>query len=439
MEHWRQYSMSRRMKDSGIKWVGEIPEEWKLAQIKRYVKLYTGNSISDNEKEKFEDQDDAIPYISTKDINLSNSLVNYENGMYVKEIDYSFKRANLDSILLCIEGGSAGKKIALIERMVAFVNKLCCFESIDINSKYLFYFVQSPIFGYQFSVSQFGLMGGVSVKNISNFKAIIPTKYEQIQIANYLVSRCTLIDQAIEKQKQVIEKLKEYKQSVITEAVTKGLDPNVPMKDSGIEWIGEIPEHWDVKQVSSLFSERKCKNKGNSETNVLSLSYGNIKKRNVETNMGLLPESFETYNIIEPGNIVLRLTDLQNDHKSLRCGFVKENGIITSAYVTLEKKNEISEINTEYFYRLLHMFDIKKGFYGMGDGVRQNLKYNGELNKLLIVLPTVTEQNEIVDFLNKRCEAIDQAVVIKEAGIQKLDEYKKSLIYECVTGKREVK
>lgn len=118
---------------------------------------------------------------------------------------------------------------------------------------------------------------------------------------------------------------------------SKAINKYDEYKNSGIEWIREIPQHWKVCKILKLYKERKCKNKGNTETNVLSLSYGNIKRRNVENNMGLLPESFETYNVIFPDNIVLRLTDLQNDHRSLRCGLVKEQGIITSAYVTLEK------------------------------------------------------------------------------------------------------
>lgn len=246
--------------------------------------------------------------------------------------------------------------------------------------------------------------------------------------------RCEKIDIAIDNQKQIIEKLKEYKQSLITETVTKGLTPNAKMKDSGIEWIGSIPEHWEIRKLSRLFKERKCKNTGMKEHNVLSLSYGKIKKRDIENNMGLLPESFETYNIVIPGNIVLRLTDLQNDHRSLRTGLVKEVGIITSAYVTMER---IMDIDEDYYHKLLHAFDIMKGFYNMGDGVRQSLKFN-ELNKLLLPQPPLSEQKEIAEYLDKKCNQIDEAIKQKEETISKLEEYKKSLIFECVTGKKEV-
>lgn len=430
--------MSRMMKDSGIKWIGEMPEDWNLKQIKK-VMVYT----VDNRGKTPPIEEDGIKLLEIDALNGKHPDTSNVSKHISKDTYYNFLRKYLQvGDILFATVGSIGKT-----SIVEYGFDYCIAQNIvgfrvsenDI-SLFWFYYMQSDCFQNTYMQYNKGnIQGSIKISNLMQGLVTVPPKNEQSQIANYLDDRCNLINQTIKKQKQVIEKLKEYKQSVITEAVTKGLDPNVPMKDSEIEWIGEIPAHWDIKQLSSLFCERKYKNRGNTEINVLSLSYGNIKKRNVETNMGLLPESFETYNVIEPGNIVLRLTDLQNDHKSLRCGFVKENGIITSAYVTLEKKAEISEINTEYFYRLLHMFDIKKGFYGMGDGVRQNLKFNGELNKLVIVIPTVNEQNEIVKFLNERCEAIDKAVALKEVGIQKLEEYKKSLIYECVTGKREVK
>ena len=207
------------------------------------------------------------------------------------------------------------------------------------------------------------------------------------------------------------------------------------LKPSGIPWIGDIPEAWEVVTLARLFREKKCKNTENKETNVLSLSYGEIKKRNIETNMGLLPESFETYNVVEKGNIVLRLTDLQNDQKSLRCGLVKERGIITSAYVTLEK---IWSLDSSYYHRLLHSFDIMKGFYGKGEGVRQNLKFSGELSKILLAYPPLPEQEAIARYLDEKCALVEGVIAQKEVIIGKLNDYKKSLIYECVTGKKKV-
>lgn len=201
-------------------------------------------------------------------------------------------------------------------------------------------------------------------------------------------------------------------------------------KESEIEYISEIPIHWKVKPLYTLFNEVKDKNKGNLESNVLSLSYGNIKKRNIESNMGLLPDSFETYNRIKKDDIVLRLTDLQNDKKSLRTGLVREKGIITSAYVTLRKRNE--NINAEYAHWLLHAFDVKKVFYNLGAGVRQSMGYS-ELKKMNLILPPRTEQKKIVDYLQHKISDIDKLVENLNVLINKLEQQRQSIITEAVT------
>ena len=201
------------------------------------------------------------------------------------------------------------------------------------------------------------------------------------------------------------------------------------MKDSGIEWIGQIPEEWEINPLLSLFKERKCKNINLKESNVLSLSYGKIIKRDVETNMGLLPESFETYNIVEYGNIILRLTDLQNDKTSLRTGLVTRRGIVTSAYITIESKNDVQ---SSFFSYLLHTYDILKVFYMMGNGVRQNLKF-AELSRLPLLIPPLNEQQRIADYLDAQCARIDETMELVRQSKEKLRAYKLSLITEAVT------
>ena len=201
------------------------------------------------------------------------------------------------------------------------------------------------------------------------------------------------------------------------------------MKDSGIEWIGEIPKTWTITILSALFSERKCKNSGLAENNLLSLSYGNIVRKNIESNEGLLPASFETYNIIEPGNIVFRLTDLQNDKRSLRTGLCKERGIITSAYVTLQIRSDDSP---RYMHYLFHTYDLCKVFYGMGDGVRQGMNYE-DLKRLRILRPDQDTQRRIADYLDHKCSQIDTIIARQQQVIEKLKAYKLSVITEAVT------
>ena len=201
------------------------------------------------------------------------------------------------------------------------------------------------------------------------------------------------------------------------------------MKDSGIEWIGEIPKTWTITILSALFSERKCKNSGLAENNLLSLSYGNIVRKNIESNEGLLPASFETYNIIEPGNIVFRLTDLQNDKRSLRTGLCKERGIITSAYVTLQIRSDDSP---RYMHYLFHTYDLCKVFYGMGDGVRQGMNYE-DLKRLRILRPDQDTQRRIADYLDHKCSQINTIIARQQQVIEKLKAYKLSVITEAVT------
>ena len=202
-------------------------------------------------------------------------------------------------------------------------------------------------------------------------------------------------------------------------------------KDSGVEWIEEVPEHWGETITSALFMDNKKKNKGTQETNLLSLSYGNIIRKDINTNDGLLPETFEAYQIVDSGYIILRLTDLQNDKKSLRVGHVNEKGIITSAYTGLRKKSDAVEC-PKFFYYLLHTYDIIKVFYGMGAGVRQSLNFN-ELRKLRLLLPLPEEQSAIAAFLDRETVRIDILIKKKERQIELLQEKRAALISHAVT------
>lgn len=201
------------------------------------------------------------------------------------------------------------------------------------------------------------------------------------------------------------------------------------MKDSGIEWIGDIPENWGVMFAFQIFEQVKNKNTGTKDSNLLSLSYGKIKRKNIDTVEGLLPENFENYNVIDKDDIVLRLTDLQNDHKSLRVGLAEEKGIITSAYTTLRNK---SDSIPKYLYYFLHAFDVSKGFYGMGSGVRQGLNWE-ELKHLLILSPMAGEQRRIVELINNQSELIENIIEKTRASIEEYKKLKQAIITQAVT------
>ena len=200
------------------------------------------------------------------------------------------------------------------------------------------------------------------------------------------------------------------------------------MKDCGVAWIGAIPTIWDTKHLFQLTIQVKNKNSALLEQNLLSLSYGKIKRKSIETTEGLLPASFDNYNIVEKDDIVLRLTDLQNDHTSLRVGKVEEKGIITSAYVSVRPVLGVSK----YIYYALHSFDLKKGFYGMGSGVRQGLNFT-EAKMIRIPFPELPEQDAIVAYLDEKCGTIDEIIAEAKASIEEYKAWKSSVIFETVT------
>ena len=200
-------------------------------------------------------------------------------------------------------------------------------------------------------------------------------------------------------------------------------------KDSGVEWVGGIPKHWNVLPAFAAATNECIKNSDGLETNVLSLSYGNIVERDIENNFGLLPDSFNTYQIVNVGDIILRLTDLQNDKRSLRVGLSKLNGIITSAYLKLVCK---SMLQYGYAYRLLHSYDTTKVFYGMGGGLRQSMKFD-DFRRLPFLIPTQEEQRTIAAFLDYETARIDQLIAKQQQLIELLKEKRQAVISHAVT------
>lgn len=423
----------RVIKDSGIEWIGEIPCKWTICKHKYILQLcYSGGTPKSTNDNFYADEGICFVTISdmTKTEFISKTIRHLtQHGINDKKLKILSEGTILYSIYATLGAVSELNTNATISQAI-----LALKPKNEIEKRYYKYYLKNLSI-YVNSVANGNTQFNLNAEKIRNFDFLVPPQNEQEKIASYLDDKTKLVDKTIELTKEQIDKLKEYKQALITETVTKGLDKNVKMKDSGVEWRGEIPEHWKYVKLGTLFIQVKNKNRGNIESNVLSLSYGKIKQRNVDNNMGLLPESFETYNIIKKDDIVLRLTDLQNDQRSLRCGICKEKGIITSAYITLRKSVEISP---KYYYLLLHSFDIQKGFYGMGAGVRQSLKYSGELSNLSLLCPTYEEQSEIARYLEVKTVKIENIISQKENLIKKLEEYKKSLIYECVTGKKEI-
>lgn len=419
------------MKDSGIEWIGEIRKDWDKGHLKYYTQIKTGGTPSTSNQVWF---DGDVLWFTPGD--FDNILLN-DSKRKLSNLAVLFRVANLfpaNTTMIVGIGGTAGKVGYTIKESYCNQQITALINKSNTYPKYITYLM----FCFSDVLKDNALYTTLPILNnqfIGNFSICIPKKLsEQRKIADYLDTQCSEIDATAKDIQKQITVLEDYKKSVITEAVTKGLNPDVEMKDSGIEWVGKIPKHWHIHPVYTYFFEGNTSNYRLQEQNLLSLSYGKIIRKDINTNGGLLPASFNTYNIVYSGDIIIRPTDLQNDKRSLRTGLVNEKGIITSAYLNLKPRKHTS---SKYYHYLLHSYDTIKVFYNMGNGVRQGLNYS-EFSKLLLLEPPMVEQEKIVKYLDQICSEIDILISDKKKQLEILAEYKKSLIYEFVTGKKEV-
>lgn len=415
----------REMKDSGIEWCQKIPANWRTLRIKyimfeRREKTKTGSEEPLSVTQKY-------GIVKSKDIEVSNPSISYNDYIIVSKDDIVFNKYKAHSGVFFVTP---------YDGIVTFNYSVYrCYKGY--NPKYYEYLFHTHGCIGEFKMRLHGVGESISplyTKDLFSVTVFAPPIEEQNRIVEYIDKFSFEINTTVSDIELEIETLEEYKRSVITEAVTKGLDPDVEMRDSGVQWIGDIPAHWITHPLYFYFGVRKNKNALGLETNLLSLSYGKIIRKDINSNGGLLPESFNTYNIIEKDDIIIRPTDLQNDKRSLRTGIAREHGIITSAYIAMKA---IKSVNLEYFHYLLHAYDVMKVFYNMGNGVRQGLNFS-EFSRLMVFEPTIEEQNAIVEYLKEKCDEIDLAIAEKKHQIETIEEYKKSLIFEYVTGKKEV-
>lgn len=417
----------RGMKDSGISWVGEIPKEWTIMPLYCFYSERKNKNIFGAENNLL-----SLSYgkVIRKDINTSEGLLpsNYNGYNIVEAGDIIIRPTDLQNDKRSLRTGLSQERGIITSAYIALKPKN------GINSRFYHYLLHTYDILKVFYNMGNGVRQGLNYDEVAKLMVYSPSDTEQQRIAEFLDRACGKIDGLKADIQAQIDTLEQYKRSIITEAVTHGLNPSAPMKDSGIPWVGKIPAKWAVLPIYCVYGERKRKNVFGTEQNLLSLSYGKVIRKDINTNGGLLPSNYNGYNIIEKNDIIIRPTDLQNDRTSLRTGLVKEHGIITSAYIALKPKNRVS---SKFYHYLLHSYDVKKVFYNMGNGVRQGLNY-GEFAKLMVYYPPLDEQQEIADYLDNKCAAIEQIIADKKSQIETLDGYKKSLIYEYVTGKKEV-
>ncbi len=435
-------------KDSGIDWLGEIPAHWELKRSKFVNKIYNGNSLNDNQKSKYQsDNLQHLAYISSKDINLNYSTIDYNNGIRIYDYQ-NFKVAPNNTSLICIEGGSAGRKIAFTNEAVCFVNKLACVTTLyPVNSKFVYYSLKGSLFQTQFANAVSGLIGGVSISALNGFLFTIPSIDEQHAMSLFLDQKCAKIDALISVKEQQIELLKEEAQAVIYQTVTRGITTNVKLKDSGIDWIGKIPEHWIVEKFKNILDERNEKNNPIKTEERLSLSIdkGITLYSEKTTNLDRFKDDFSQYKLAYKGDLVFNSMNMIVGAVGVSNYF----GCVSPVYYTYHSnKRKIN--NTKFYEYIFRSKVVQKLLYSLGKGLiaidRGEGKYNTlrlkvsreDLRSFEIVMPPLEEQNAIVDYLNNFSKNIDRTIFKKLEQIAKLKEYKQSVINEVVTGKIKV-
>ena len=428
--------MTREMKDSGIEWIGKIPENWEVKKLK-----YCSSFI----QAKYDSELGELPYIGLENI------VSW-NGNYI-DTDSVYDRNQ--SLVFAADDILWGKlrpylaKVYHAPRNGCCSGEFCVIRVMDhLDKRYFWNLLITSEFVETVNRSTYGTkMPRANADFIKNIKVPIPPVDEQERIACFLDSECSRIDAVIEKTRASIEEYKKLKQSVITEAVTKGIRPNRQMKDSGVEWIGEIPADWKTISFRHVLHERNEKNSPIKSTERLSLSIdlGVTLYADKTTNLDRFKEDFEQYKLAHTGDLVMNSMNMIVG----ATGVSSYYGCVSPAYYTFydDEKDHVTAKFCEYIFRsktmLRVLYSIGKGIYAIARGDDRvntcRLKVSREdLRSIPIPFPDIIEQREIVAYLGQKCEEIDCLIEKKELFICDLETYKKSLIFEYVTGKKEV-
>lgn len=443
----------QKMKDSGVEWIGEIPEEWKLKKIKYTLK-------SRNEKNN--------PIISKNILSLTAKLgvipiEEKEGGGNKPKEDYSaYKLAYPGDIVMNsmnILSGSVGlsKYFGCVSPVYYMLNPF----SKDDDVRYFNYIFQTTVF----QKSLLGLGNGILMKESDNGKLntirmripldklgnlYIPVPESSIQkkIASFLDSKCSAIDELYSDIQKQIETLEEYKKSVITEAVTKGLNPNVEMKESGIEWISQIPEEWKVNKIKYLF--KSGKGLSITKENLIDeglpvISYGQIHSKfnnGVTINNDLLRFVDFNYQKKSPQCQVYKydfiFADTSEDYDGCgNCIYKRDDSLLFAGYHSIILHSIVQQDN-RYFAYLFKTDCWRKQLREIASGVKVFSIAQKTLINSSLIIPSYNEQQNIANYLDEKCEEIDKAIKEKKEQLEILEQYKKSLIYEYVTGKKEV-
>ena len=430
--------MTREMKNSGIPWIGEIPEGWTIELIGNQVKEVNNPNTNGEE-------DNALQFKMGSIISKSQG-----NSKYNPETLEGYNIVDKGVIMLNglnLSFDLISQRVGLVrERGVITSTYLAVKPTDNIDSEYLTYLFKAYDNCKAFHSMGKGLRQTLSYGELRKYLLIYPSLAEQQRIAEFLDRKCAEVDEMIALQEQIIEELKAYKQSVITEAVTKGLNPDVPMKDSGSLWIGEIPTNWNLTRIGDV-GEYKKGPFGSAITLDMFVPKGehtikvyeqqNAIKKDWTLGYYYLPvDYFESclkgFEVL-PNDIIVSCAGTIGEVYQLPMDV--ERGIINQALMRMRIN---STINLSYF---LYIFDLilKREAERSSNGTAiKNIPPFSIFKKILVPLPSLEEQQEIADYLDDKCADIDSLIQTKQSKIDSLKEYKKSIIYEYVTGKREV-
>lgn len=423
--------MAREMKDSGIEWIGEIPKDWKFIKLKNIMTFLNGYAFEgDNFSSEGSFSVIKIGDIFNNKIDLKNSNKISLTDSEEKNLEKFIIKKN--DILIAMSGATVGK-LAFINdiKEKAYINQRVGIlrNNKNIASKYLFYSLLNDMFlKYIYLLSIGSAQPNISSVGIENYTIVIPPLKEQEKIVNYLDKKVIDIDLIIEKTKTTIEDYKKYKQSIITEAVTKGLNSNVEMKDSEIEWIEKIPKHWEVikqKYLVDIIMGQSPNSEDISSSGKVLFMQGNKDFGNKYPNPILYCDTCKKYSRI--GDILL----------SVRApvGALNESDKI---YGIGRGLCSIKPLNINKSFLKYYLEKSKEDLKYYSNGSTFEAITIETLKEFFIVLPLKTEQQQIVDYLDKKVAEIDNLITKKESLINEMEEYKKSLIYEYVTGKKEI-
>ena len=413
----------REMKDSGIEWIGAIPTTWHTKKMK-----YISNFIQN----KYSSDYGLLPYIGLENIaSWSGSFIS-TNSQYDRE-----------QSLICEPEDILFGKLRPYLAKVYMNDRLCCcsneFAVIRVNGqnkRYMWYQLLSHGFIFEIDRSTYGTkMPRANAEFIRNVFVALPSEIEQQKIANYLDKMCAEIDTVLEKTRASIEEYKKLKQAVITQAVTKGIRGDRPMKNSGSVWFEEIPCNWVMKRIKYLFHIKKDI-AGKEGYTVLSITQRGIQPKDLSKNEGQIAANYSQYQLLAPGDFAM-------NHMDLLTGWVdisKYSGVTSPDYRVFVL-DDTEKNDSSYYLYLMQMCYFNRIFYGLGQGVSGMGRWRLQADKFLnfpVVVPPVDEQKEIASYLNEKCSCIEVMIAKKQQYLTEIETYKKSLIYEYVTGKKEV-